>query len=288
MSAKSLELSLKDEINLVFGPNGTPIGRSVETLQRQAWGGKMSTMQLRPLCWRMFLGIIPLHCPMEAWKSRIEIKAAEYARIRDAEFPKMDRVSADPLSAYSEDKESEEWKKYYKDVELCNFIGVDLDRLYLHGIEDEYFQTKERREILTNVLFVWSARHRTISYRQGMHEIVGPILFCLENEVDAWANSDLPESHALYQCFTRASLEANIFWIFERVMAELDILYDPNPSSTKGPEALPSIVSFCAKVQEHYLRDLDPELCLHLEETFIQSQLYCENIRRKKCGCRNQ
>ncbi len=65
-------------------------------------------------------------------------------------------------------------------MELATFIKGDLERLYVTGIEDEYFELKRRRDILLNVLLVWALRHPSISYRQGMHEICGPLVFALE------------------------------------------------------------------------------------------------------------
>ena len=53
------------------------------------------------------------------------------------------------------------------------------------GIADDYFEDQRRRDIILHVLFVWAAQHKTTSYRQGMHEIAGPILFVLEQEMQA-------------------------------------------------------------------------------------------------------
>ena len=52
-------------------------------------------------------------------------------------------------------------------MELVNFIKGDLSRLYMSGIDDEFFQTPRRKEIVLNVLFVWSAKNPNTSYRQG-------------------------------------------------------------------------------------------------------------------------
>jgi TBC1 domain family protein 5 len=248
----------------------------IENLQRDAWMGKLTSMNLRALTWRLLLGILPANLALEHWHRHIQGLVREYNTLKDKEYPKIDRVSVDPLSSLSDDKESEEWKKYYKDVELCNFIMVDLDRLYMNGIDDEYFQTKERRDLLVSTLFLWAARNPSISYRQGMHEIIGPVLFCVEAEYAAFtsADTDVATAHPhVAACFNKKEyIEAHTYWIFERIMAELDVLYNPSPPASQQEQ--PTIVSFCTKVQEHFLRDLDPELCNHLEECFIQAQLY--------------
>ena len=74
----------------------------------------------------------------------------------------------DPLSALSTgDDQGSEWNAYYKNIELANFIKGDLERLYLNGVDEEYFHTPERRALLLSILFIWSAINPAISYRQG-------------------------------------------------------------------------------------------------------------------------
>ncbi len=65
-------------------------------------------------------------------------------------------------------------------------------------------------------------------------------------------------------------LEAHCHALFARVMDHLEPLYDPK----NGPAGVPAIVAFCSKIQEHYLRQYDAELCDLLEERCIQSHLY--------------
>jgi TBC1 domain family protein 5 len=299
--------TLTEEIRALFDTEFS-VHKVIENIQRDAWQGKLTSLNLRALTWRLLLGLLPSSLPLESWSEHVRQQVLDYKILKDKEYPKMDRVSVDPLSALSNSsaddhdesqQQQTEWTKYYQDVELCNFILVDLDRLYMTGIDDEYFQSKSTRDCLLSVLFLWSARHPKISYRQGMHEIVGPIFYCVQAEFEAFSHADNKEAiQLLYpyiaSCFNQEHyVEAHTYWLFERIMDELDILYDPNPpassssSSSASPSklgnrnkhstvdvALPHIVTFCAKVQEHFLRDLDPELCTHLEECFVQSQLY--------------
>jgi hypothetical protein len=65
-------------------------------------------------------------------------------------------------------------------MELVSFIKGDLERLYVTGIDDTYFEAKWRRDVLLNILLVWALQNPHISYRQGMHEIVGPVLYVIE------------------------------------------------------------------------------------------------------------
>ena len=135
------------------------------------------------------------------------------------------------------------------------------------GIADDYFEDQRRRDIILHVLFVWAAQNKTTSYRQGMHEIAGPILFVLEQELQAFKNS----SSIMSPSFSESTLEAHTYFIFEKIMDEVEPLYDPTTSNVDGQ---PQVVHFCANLQENLLRQLDPELCDHLEQSFVQSQIY--------------
>lgn len=119
--------------------------------------------------------------------------------------------------------------------------------------EDGYFQTKTRRAMLLSILFVWSLQNTSTSYRQGMHEIVGCILFVVECERSEWekaiARKEVSVNHSLHGSFSEQTLEAHTYYIFERIMLELQPLYDPVLTRSHGVEAQPFVVQFCTKVQ---------------------------------------
>ena len=78
----------------------------------------------------------------------IKGKTDEYYALRHKEMPTEDKVKGRYLSAVqmakatSEDDEIEDdWTAYHKSLELSEFIKGDLRRLYMRGIEEEYFQT---------------------------------------------------------------------------------------------------------------------------------------------------
>jgi hypothetical protein len=130
------------------------------------------------------------------------------------------------------------------------FIKGDLERLYLNGVDDDYFRDPFRRQMLLNVLLVWSARHDRTSYRQGMHEIAGTVLLVLEDELAAWismsaAQPDLLGCAQLRQCFSKTNLEPYCFWLFERILRDLEPLYDP----TAGADGQPAVVHYCTNIQ---------------------------------------
>jgi hypothetical protein len=68
-----------------------------------------------------------------------------------------------------------------------------------------------------------------------MHEIAGPILFVLETELKAFTDyyASHPDAPTTFKTvFTNSALEAHTFWIFEKIMDELEPLYDPTGKSS--------------------------------------------------------
>ena len=85
----------------------------------------------------------------------------------------------------------------------------------MNGVADDYFQLKWRKDLLLNVLFVWSFQNRIISYRQGMHEIVAVLLYTLEIELQIWKLPNYKDGY-LEKAFTEQNLEAHTYWLFTR------------------------------------------------------------------------
>lgn len=250
-------MSLFASLRQAFGEaSSIPLSR-IDNLLRLAWTGDMSSEALRSLCWRIFLSQLSAHDKTE-WPGQLLRSVEDYRSLKARVMPSIDKVKDDPLSALSagDGGMSTEWSAYYKNLELTNFIKGDLDRLYLGGIEDEYFQTNERRTMLIEILFIWSIEHPMISYRQGMHEVVGAILYVVECELTAWeearsspdfATTAGTSEIALSQCFTSANVEAYTYSLYDRILLELMVLYDP--LQVTGIESQPFVVHYCTKIQ---------------------------------------
>ena len=80
-----------------------------------------------------------------------------------------------------------------------------------------------------------------------MHEIAGPILFVLEQEMQAFQNT----TSSMSSSFSTETLEAHSYYIFEKIMDEMEPLYDPTVSNK---DEQPQVVHFCANLQENLLR----------------------------------
>lgn len=243
-----------DETGEPSSDNMHVTGYSIKALQKHAWLGKLENPSLRGLCWRVFFGFLkPSH--VNEWTAILHQQVRVYEELKAKTLPSVGKVEVDPLSSFSKGSgQSEEWRKFDQQVELANFITIDVDRLYMTGVEDEYFQRPEVKERIHTVLFVWSLNNERVSYRQGMHEIVGTVFYVLEVEKLAWeAHRKLQSSwvdssfqHPLCNSFTDESIEAHTYFLFERIMKDMLSLYDPNPMT---PDGVPPIVEYCTRIQ---------------------------------------
>ncbi|MQL89137.1 hypothetical protein Taro_021703 [Colocasia esculenta] len=166
---------------------------------------------LRSVRWRMDLGILP--SSSDASVEDIRRVAADsrrrYASLRRRLLidPHMykdgDRspglVMDNPLSQSPDSM----WGRFFQNAELEKMVDQDLSRLYPeHG---SYFQTPACQSMLRRILLLWCLRHPEYGYRQGkyslfeklmtsltflflcnftgMHELVAPLLYALQVDV---------------------------------------------------------------------------------------------------------
>ncbi len=90
------------------------------------------------------------------------------------------------------------WQQFFVDNELRTCIQQDVTRTFP---ELEYFQvwcsthvcahaqSDATRQIMCDVLFVYARHHPHIEYKQGMHEILGPLMFVMYFDHQAYAHS---------------------------------------------------------------------------------------------------
>ncbi|XP_073285169.1 uncharacterized protein [Primulina huaijiensis] len=74
------------------------------------------------------------------------------------------------------------WGRFFKNAELERMVDQDLARLYPK--RGSYFQTSECQGMLRRMLLLWCLRHPEYGYRQGMHELLAPLLYVLHVDVD--------------------------------------------------------------------------------------------------------
>ncbi|XP_073157711.1 uncharacterized protein [Henckelia pumila] len=153
-------------------------------------GGSRRFVDLRGVQWRVDLGILP-SSPSSSIDDLRRVTAnsrRRYAALRrqllvDTHVPKdgsnsPDLVMDNPLSQNPDSM----WGRFFKNAELERMIDQDLARLYPE--RGSYFQSSECQGMLRRMLLLWCLRHPEYGYRQGMHELLAPLLYVLHVDVE--------------------------------------------------------------------------------------------------------
>lgn len=142
---------------------------------------------LRGVQWRIDLGILP-HSSIDELRRVAADSRRKYARLRrcllidqplykDEGNKASDLVMDNPLSQNPDST----WGRFFRNAELEKMVDQDLSRLYPeHG---SYFQASSCQAMLRRILLLWCLRHSEYGYRQGMHELLAPLLYVLHVDV---------------------------------------------------------------------------------------------------------
>ncbi|XP_074563643.1 uncharacterized protein LOC141820251 [Curcuma longa] len=88
------------------------------------------------------------------------------------------RFIDDPLSQNPDST----WGRFFSYAELGKMVDQDLCRLYPeHG---DYFHSPSCQATLRKVLVLWCLQHPEYGYRQGMHELLAPLLYVLHVDLE--------------------------------------------------------------------------------------------------------
>ncbi|KAF3972020.1 hypothetical protein CMV_004442 [Castanea mollissima] len=147
---------------------------------------------LRGVQWRINLGILPSSSIDDLRRVTADSRR-RYAGMRrrllvDPHIPKdgsnsPNLVMDNPLSLNPDST----WGRFFRNAELEKMVDQDLSRLYPeHG---SYFQTPGCQGMLRRILLLWCLRHPEYGYRQGMHELLAPLLYVLQVDVEHLSQS---------------------------------------------------------------------------------------------------
>jgi TBC1 domain family member 5 len=187
---------------------------------------------------------------------------------------------------------------------LKNTIRNDVGRTFQ---ERPLFQVPRVQELMVSILFTWAKEHPEISYKQGMNELLGIILFVAYAD-RAPEDLSISRNAAEYLRIINnpEAIEANIYWCFARLM-DLGITELFNPVVTHNQyknkadlftwdtektrndlvnqdkstaEGVSSVLKRCHKIHHRILQSIDKELYLYLEKQKIEPQMYLQRYLR--------
>ncbi|ALC46240.1 CG8449, partial [Drosophila busckii] len=197
---------------------------NADSLRLAAFNGQLKMSKFRSLHWALLLRV--LNSDYRSWhtqrlqqRSRYEKFRVDYVRNpHELSVP----VDDNPLSQSTQSV----WNQYFSDQELFAVIRQDVVRTF-PGVD--FFRKALIQNAMTNILFYYAREHPYMCYRQGMHEILAPIIFVLYSDHQSLLHfSEIDKddiNETLLNVLDPAQLEADTYSIFSRLMASVECYY---------------------------------------------------------------
>ncbi|KAJ5765426.1 hypothetical protein N7520_004985 [Penicillium odoratum] len=265
---------------------GNDTSSDLQAALRAEQDGKLCNEGLRSICWKVFLLFEGLD--REEWSQKLGESRDAYTAIRDhfmkyIEHPDDLESTVDPLA----DDEESPWQALRNDENLRAEISQDVDRCLQ---ENFFFREPTTKSILIDVLFVYSKLNPDVGYRQGMHELLAPILWVVDRDsvekigssVNITDNKDDP---LMLDLLDSNFVEHDSFTLFLSVMQTTRIYYEHGETkSANGQVDVIPIVNRCQYLHTEALMIIDHELAEHLQAVDVLPQIFLTRWMRLLFG----
>ncbi|KAI9785204.1 MAG: hypothetical protein M1839_000842 [Geoglossum umbratile] len=256
---------------------------------RRANGDGPCITGLRSVCWKSFLLFANFDTP--TWSKTLEDSRGAYNTLRghflrSLEHPEELDTSVHPLA----EDETSPWNTLRKDEALRAEIFQDVERCMPDNF---YFREPATQKMLLDVLFVFCKLNEDVSYRQGMHELLAPVLWVVERDAIAPESVDdsrhTAESEELLKEILDARfIEHDAFTLFSLLMQTAKSFYEldkqdqprpvtssaPSATGTSSPKKSSPIVERSRHIHENCLAKVDLGLADRLRELDVLPQVF--------------
>uniref|UniRef100_A0A3Q4GF83 TBC1 domain family member 5 n=1 Tax=Neolamprologus brichardi TaxID=32507 RepID=A0A3Q4GF83_NEOBR len=252
--------------------------------------GLLRSSRFRSVCWKLYLEVLPED--KEQWINKTKELRAQYEKIKEMHITnprkaagQQDLVVNNPLSQ----DEGSLWNKFFQDKELKGMVKQDVLRTFP---EIRYFQDEDVRTKLTDILFCYARENEQLLYKQGMHELLAPIVFVLHCDHQAFqhASETASPSEEMKCLLDPVYLEHDAYAMFSQLMEtaepwfssfEREVRKGKEEMLTTIPFARPqdagpsvAIVTKVNRIQDQLVKKHDIELHMHLNRLEIAPQIY--------------
>ncbi|KAM8840263.1 TBC1 domain family member 5 isoform 1-T3 [Spinachia spinachia] len=251
--------------------------------------GRLRSSRFRSVCWKLYLEALPEE--RSQWINKTKEHRAHYEKIKETHITnprkagQQDLVVNNPLSQ----DEGSLWNRFFQDKELKGMIEQDVLRTFP---EIRYFQDHDVRTKLTDILFCYARENEQLLYKQGMHELLAPIVFVLHCDHQAFqhASETASPSEEMKCLLDPEYLEHDAYALFSHLMEtaepwfssyEREVRKGKDEMLTSIPFARPqdsgpsvAIVTKVNRIQDQLVKKNDIELHMHLNRLEIAPQIY--------------
>ncbi|USP78537.1 hypothetical protein yc1106_05811 [Curvularia clavata] len=227
------------------------------------------TAGLRSVCWKIFLVFKTLD--RSSWPTHLSQARKTYESLRShylraIQNPNEFESTVDPLSELSESP----WVALRADEELRAEIFQDIERCMPDNV---YFRQPATQNMMLDILFVWCKMHPNIGYRQGMHEILAPVLWVVERDAIELAQQKLgAKDRTLADMLDSAYIEHDTHMLFSVIMQTAKSFYAPAETGSTAKNT--PMLARSSRIFEDYLARVDPGLHGHLVKLDIVPQIF--------------
>ena len=193
-----------------------------------ATSGELKVSKFRSVCWNILLG--GLSNSPETWIAQRNRQREEYHEIKMKHIlnPHAVQKAEEEDNPLSQDKNSI-WNQHFRDTELRNLIKQDVVRT---NPNVDFYRKEHIQEIMIDILFCYARQYPTICYRQGMHEILAPLIFvthCDHTNYDhIKEETEISLDSMLELVMDPIYLEADSYNLFCQIMNSLELFYRIN------------------------------------------------------------
>ncbi|XP_010541116.1 PREDICTED: TBC1 domain family member 5 [Tarenaya hassleriana] len=238
---------------------------------------------LRGVRWRVNLGVLPSAASsIDDFRRVTADSRRRYAYLRrriliDPHVSKDGNNSPDlsidnPLSQNPDST----WGRFFRNAELEKTVDQDLSRLYPeHG---SYFQAPGFQGMLRRILLLWCLKHPEHGYKQGMHELLAPLLYVLHVDVERLSEVRKNYEDHFTDRFDGLSFEENDVtynFDFKKFLDSIDdeIGSQGRSKKIKSLDELDPEIQSIVMLSDAY--GAEGELGVVLSEKFMEHDAYC-------------
>ena len=146
--------------------------------------------------------------------------------------------------------------------------------------EIAFFRHNSTKSMMLDILFIYSKLNPDLGYRQGMHELLAPVLWAVEQDaitVESTEENSSVESEyiCMLQILDADYIEHDAFSLFCSIMQVTRAYYEHRENkATSGQIEVAPIVSRCQYIHQELLMRVDGELASHLTSIEVLPQIF--------------
>lgn len=222
------------------------------------------------MCWKAFLlfqGSASSDWLQALVRARNGYDTARDQHLKYIKRPELLRdLPYDPLA----DDPNSPWDTLRRDELVRAEILQDVQRL-----PDEPFYHEDRiQTMILDILFVYCKLNPIVAgYRQGMHELLAPIVFVVDQDAVDRSAAGGEEDPTMVEMLDMSYVEHDAYALFSKIMERAGSFYQlGQPNGTGSDQS--AIVEKSKHVHEVVLMKIDPELATHLKNIEVLPQIF--------------